>query len=64
MKWLPDLGREMDGKRWKNGKTGIWGKRRENWTGFGANFPFSRPLPVFLQTSVAIQTQEEDAEAM
>jgi hypothetical protein len=42
-----------DGK-WtgKDGKTGIWGKKRENGTGFGANFPFSRPLPVFLQTSV------------
>jgi hypothetical protein len=43
---------EMDGKRWKNGKTGIWAKIRENGTGFGANFPFSRPLHVFLQSSV------------
>jgi hypothetical protein len=40
-----------DGKRGENGKTGIWVKKRENGTGYGAIFPFSRPLPVFLQTS-------------
>jgi hypothetical protein len=46
-----DFEREVDGKRWKNGKTGFWVERRERETGFGSNFPStSRPLPVFSQT--------------
>jgi hypothetical protein len=50
----PGFGTGNGREKMENGKTGIWGKRRENGTGYGAIFLFSRPLPIFLQTSVAL----------
>jgi hypothetical protein len=48
-------GREKMEKR----KTGIGVERRENWTGFGAVSPFSRPLPFFFFQTSGCLTNEE-----